>query len=66
MKKTKLSTKLINNAFNFYNENFLVVFSSSETENLSSKLQEIIEYDKANSTVEVEVSVIGKCTYYGI
>ena len=45
MQKTKLSTEFIKNAFDFYNENIGKVFSDSESNNLSSKLQEIIEYD---------------------
>ena len=45
MKKNKLTTKLINNAFNFYNQNLGEAFTELETENLSKKLLNIIEYD---------------------
>ena len=44
MNKSKFTTELINNAFDFYNQNLGEVFSESETENLSTKLLNIIEY----------------------
>lgn len=45
MNKSKLTTELISNALDFYNKNLGEVFSRIETENLSKKLLNIIEYD---------------------
>ncbi|MBE0471626.1 MAG: hypothetical protein IBX55_19210 [Methyloprofundus sp.] len=44
--KKELSTELVNNAFDFYNKKFGEIFSNTEYQNLSSKLQEIIKYDQ--------------------
>lgn len=43
--KSKLSMELINNAFNFYDQNLGQVFLESEQKNLATKLLNIIEYD---------------------
>jgi hypothetical protein len=45
MNKSKLTTELIENALEFYNQNLGKAFSEIETENLSKKLLNIIEYD---------------------
>lgn len=43
--KKELSVDLIHNAFDFYNKSLGEIFSNIEYQDLSSKLQEIIEYD---------------------
>lgn len=45
MKKNKLTIELINNTFEFYNQNLGGLFSKLESEHLSNKLLNIIEYD---------------------
>lgn len=45
MNKSKLTTELISNTLDFYNKNLGEVFSRTETENLSNRLLNIIEYD---------------------
>ena len=45
IKKQKLTSELINNAIDFYNNNLGEVFSESETKHLSEKLLDIVEHD---------------------
>jgi len=48
MKKQRLNSELISNAFSFYNKHLGAIFSDNEADNLSKKLLDTVEYDYIN------------------
>ena len=54
IKKQKLTSELIDNAFDFYNKNLEEVFLENEIKNLSQKLLTIVEYDYMNTNEKLQ------------